>query len=50
MQIILKNPMPMVERRLNMIIARNPQLENSSSRNLNTPFIRKYSHLPYNNQ
>ena len=39
-----------VERRINMIIAKNPQLINSLDRNTNHPLIRKYSHIPFNNQ
>ena len=40
--------MPMVERRINVIIAKNPQLINSIDRNKNHPLIRKYSHIPFN--
>ena len=40
----IKQPMPAVERRINMIIAKNPQI-NSLDRNKNHPFIRKYSHI-----
>ena len=45
----ISNPMPMVERRINFIIAKNPQLINSLDRNKNHPLIRKYSHIPFNN-
>ena len=45
----INNPMPMVERRINFIIAKNPQLINSLDRNKNYPLIRKYSHIPFNN-
>ena len=41
--------MPAVERRRNMIIARNPQLLNSLDQNKNHPLINKYSHIPFNN-
>ena len=46
-QLYINNPMPMVERRLNMIIAKNPQLIKSFERNRNQPWIRKYSHIPF---
>ena len=39
------NPMHMVERRLNMISARNPHLVNALDRRANHPLIRKYSHI-----
>ena len=38
--------MSMLERRINFIIARNPQLINYLNRNKNHPLIRKYSHIP----
>ena len=41
----LLNPMPMLERRMNFIIARNPQLINTLDRNKNHPLIRKYFHI-----
>ena len=37
--------MSMLERRINMIRAKNPQLINSLDRNKNHPLIRKYSHI-----
>ena len=40
-------PMPAVERRINMIIAKIPQLINSLGRNKNHPLIRKYSLIPF---
>ena len=43
----INQPMPAVERRINMIIAKNPQLINSLDRNKNHPLIRKYSHIPF---
>ena len=48
-EIFINNPMPMVERRINFIIAKNAQLINSLDRNKNHPLIRKYSHIPFNN-
>ena len=44
----IKNPMPMVERRINFLIAKNPKLINSLDRNTNHLLIRKYSHIPFN--
>ena len=44
----LTNPMSMVERRMNFIIATNPKLINTLDRNKNHPLIRKYSHIPFN--
>ena len=41
----LLNPMPMVERRINYIIAKCPKLINALNRNKNHPLIRKYSHI-----
>ena len=38
-------PMSMLERRMNYIIAKNPDLINCLDRNKNHPFIRKYSHI-----
>ena len=43
----LSNPMPAVERRMNFIIARNPNLINTLDRNKNHPLIRNYSHIPF---
>ena len=45
----IKQPMSMLERRRNFIIARNPHLINSLDRNENHPLINKYSHIPFNN-
>ena len=45
----INQPMSMVERRLNMIIANNPHLINPLGRNKNHPLIRKYSYIPFNN-
>ena len=41
----INQPMSMLERRINMIIAKNPQLINSLDRNKNHPLIRKYPHI-----
>ena len=43
----LSNPMSMLERRINYIIAKNPQLINSLDRHKNHPLIRKYNHIPF---
>ena len=45
----LNQPISMCEIKINMIIAKNPQLINSLDRNKNHPLIRKYSHIPFNN-
>ena len=45
----INNPMSIVERRLNMNIARNPHLRNSLDSKKNHPLIRKYLHIPINN-
>ena len=45
----LNNPMIMLERRINFIISKNPQLINALNRNKNHPLIRKYNHVPFNN-
>ena len=42
----INQPMSMLERRINFIIARNPQLINSLNRNKNHPLVNKYSHFP----
>ena len=44
----INHPMSMCERRLNLIIAKNPHLINSLDRSKNHPLIRKYSHIPIN--
>ena len=41
----INQPMSMLERRINFIIAKNPQLINSFDRNKNHPLIRKYSYI-----
>ena len=45
----IQHPMPAVERKINMNIAKNPQLINSVDRNKNHPLIIKYSLIPFNN-
>ena len=45
----IKQPMSMCERKINMIIGKNPKLINSFDRNKNHPLVRKYSHIPFNN-
>ena len=40
------SPMSMVERRININFAKNPELINSLDRNKNHPLIRNYSHTP----
>ena len=41
----INHPMSMLERRINMIIAKNPQIIKSLDRNNNHPLIRKCSHI-----
>ena len=41
--------MSMCERKINMIIGKNPKLINSFDQNKNHPLVRKYSHIPFNN-
>ena len=41
----INQPMSMLERRINFIIARNPKLINCLNRNKNHPLIRKFSHI-----
>ena len=45
----INQPMHSVERRKNMIIAKNPQLISSLDRNKPHPLINRYSHIPFNN-
>ena len=40
---------PMVEKRININIAKNPQLLNLFDGNKNHPLIRKNNHIPFNN-
>ena len=40
-------PMSMLERRINYIINKNPQLINALNRNKNHPLIRKYNYIPF---
>ena len=44
----INKPMQMVERRLNMIFAKNPHLIKSINRRLSRPPIRKSSDVPFN--
>ena len=46
----IKQPKHMVESKLNQILAQNPHLNNALDRRVNQPLIRRYSHLPFNNQ
>ena len=41
-------PMSMCERKIDMIIAKNPKLITSLDRYNNHPLIRKYGHIPFN--
>ena len=41
--------MHMIERPINIIIAKSPSLINSLDRNKNHPLTRKNSHIPFNN-
>ena len=41
----INQPMSMLERRINMINAKNPRLINAIDRTKNHPLIRKYSHI-----
>ena len=45
----INNPVNKVERRININIAKNPQLVKLFDRNKNHPLVRKYSHIPFNN-
>ena len=45
----VNQPLPAPELRLNMIIAKNPELINSLDRNKKYPLFRKDSHIPINN-
>ena len=40
-------PMSMIERRLNIIIAKTPSLIKSLNQTTNHPLIRKYSHISF---
>ena len=44
----INQPMSMCERKINMNIARNPQMTNLWDRNKNHSRIRKYLHIPVN--
>ena len=43
----LSNPMSMLERRMNYIISKEPQLINAINRNKNHPLIRKFNYIPF---
>ena len=45
----MNQPLDMCERKINMSIAKNPQLINLLDQNKKHPLIRKYSHIPFNN-
>ena len=45
----ISQPMQAVEMKLNMIVAKNPQLTNSLNRFHNHPLFRKFSKLQFNN-
>ena len=45
----MNNPMSMCERKINLNLAKDPQLINSLDRNKNEPLIRNYSHITHNN-
>ena len=45
----INQPMQSVELRLNMVVAKNPQLIKSLDQNKNHHLIREYSHIPFNN-
>ena len=44
----INNPMPMVERKININIARNLYLVNAFDRHIDHPMIRKFSYVPIN--
>ena len=44
----MNQPMQPVELRINLLVAKNPQMINSFERNKNHPLIRKNSHIPFN--
>ena len=48
-QYYIKNPMHMVERRLNMTISKKPHLINELDGIVSLPLIIKHSHIPFNN-
>ena len=41
----INQPVSMLERRINFLIAKNPRLIDCLDRNKNHPLIRKYSHI-----
>ena len=46
----IKQPMEMIESKLNIIIPKNPPLINSLDRSIKYPLIRKFSKILFNNQ
>ena len=44
----ITQPMQAVEMKVNIIIAKKPNLKNSLNRFHDHPLIRKYSHIPFN--
>ena len=45
----MNQPMQSIELRLNMVIARNPELINLLDRNEKHPLVRNNSHIKFNN-
>ena len=45
----IQHPMPAIELKLNMILAKNPHSINSLDQNKNRSLIRKYLHVPFIN-
>ena len=43
----IDSPMPMIERKMKLMIVKNPQLINLFNHKRNHPLIRKYSHIPF---
>ena len=46
-KLYLDNPMPMIKKRLNIMISRNPNLINLFNRHQNHPLVRKSSHVSF---
>ena len=45
----INNPVDMIERRVNINFAKNPELIYFFDRNINLPLVRKFSHIHLNN-
>ena len=45
----INNPVNMVEMRININFAENPELINLIERNKNDPLVRKFSHISFKN-